>query len=89
MPRRNAQKKTRDRVSAAKATVQKEVAQSQAAYQKNKNAYKTWGGVIAIIIGLVLIVWNLQGVLLALVGFILLYVGLRVLGYRLPLPTVS
>lgn len=45
--------------------------------------HKTIGGAIITIIGVVLVVFNLQAALLAFVGFVLIYFGLRLLGYNI------
>jgi len=45
--------------------------------------YKTVGGAIITIIGIVLIVFNISAVLMAVVGFVLVYFGLKLLGYTI------
>ncbi len=41
-------------------------------------------GVIAVIAGAILVVFNLAGVILAFIGLVLIYFGLRFAGYELP-----
>ena len=44
--------------------------------------YETLVGAIIALIGIVLVVMNLGAVLMAFVGFVLIYFGMRMLGYE-------
>lgn len=41
-------------------------------------------GVVAVIAGAILVVFNLAGVIFAFIGLVLIYFGLRFAGYELP-----
>lgn len=70
MPRKT--KKTVD----VKSTVDKEMASMGLTYKKA-------AGIIIAIIGAILVVLNLSGALMVFVGLVLIYFGLKVLGYNI------
>jgi hypothetical protein len=79
MPNKNAPKEdASEKVKAGKQKVEKEMSKMGLNYRKVVAA-------IIIIIGALLIITNLSALLLAFIGFVLIYFGLKMLGYHLNL----
>lgn len=79
MPRKKGTTRRRKR-SANLATTEKKVESEMSNVGLN---YHKLGGLIIGIIGAILVVWNLEGVLLAFIGLVLIYFGLRLWGFKL------